>query len=108
MFAAVVLSGCLLGCGMAGAEKLTVADVLQGLSLDESKLEYLDEPPGKLRGLEGVATLRDSKVQVRVAIEVVYTPDLFSDRRKWDPKVVRAATVRKVTITPVGADPTDK
>jgi hypothetical protein len=89
---------------MAEPEKLTVADVLKGLSLDESKLEHIDEPPGKLRELEAETTLRDSKIKVRVRIEVVYTLDLFSKERNWDPKAVRAATVRKVTIIPVGAD----
>jgi hypothetical protein len=87
-----------------GPEKMTVADVLKGLSLDDSKLAYVDEPPGKLRELECEATLRDTKAKVRVRIEVVYTPELFSEKRTWDPKAVRAATARRVTITPVGAD----
>ena len=81
-------------------EKLTVADVLKGLILDESKLTYVDEPPGKLRAIECDAVLRDSSVRVHVRIDVAYTVELFSDSRKWDPKVVRAATVHKVTITP--------
>jgi len=67
---------------MAEPEKVTVADVFKGLSLDESKLDYIDEPPGKLRELECKATLRDTKVKVRVRIEVVYTINLFSDKRK--------------------------
>jgi len=33
-------------------------------------------------------------------VEVVYTLDLFSDKRGWDIKAVRAARVTKVTITP--------
>jgi hypothetical protein len=82
-----------------GPEKVTVADVLRGLSLDPSKLRYIDEPPGKLQELECETTLRDTKVRVRVRIEVVYTLALFSDQRKWAPQAVRAATVRKVTIT---------
>jgi hypothetical protein len=85
-------------------EKLTVADVLKGLSLDESKLDYIDEPPGKLRALESEATPWGKKAKVRVRIEVDYTAALFSEKRKWDPKAVRAATVRKVTVTPVGAE----
>jgi hypothetical protein len=84
--------------------KLTVADVLKGLSLDESKLDYIDEPPGKLRELRCEATLRDTNVKVQVRIEVVYTLDLFSDQRKWEPKTIRAATARTVTITPVSVD----
>jgi hypothetical protein len=104
MLAAVVLSGCLLECGLAEPEKLTVADVLKALSLDETKLELIDEPPGKLRELACEATLRDTKARVRVRIEVVYTLDLFSDQRKWDPRAIRAATVRKVTVAPVSSD----
>jgi hypothetical protein len=85
-------------------QKLTVADALKWLSLDESKLKHIDEPPGKLRELEGEAVLRDTKIRVRVRLELVYTLDLFSAERKWDPKAVRAATVRMVKITRVGAD----
>ena len=88
----------------AGPEKMTVADVLKALSLDDSKLEYSAEPPGKLQVLECATTLRDTKVKVRIRIEVVYTIELFSVEHQWDKKVIRAATVRKVEITPVGAD----
>jgi hypothetical protein len=77
--------------------------VFKALSLDEAKLEYNDEPPGKLREVECQATLRDTKVKVRVRIELVYTPELFSEEQKWDAKALRAAAVRKVTITPVVA-----
>jgi hypothetical protein len=90
--------------GPAGPKKMTVADVLKGLSLDASKLEYIDEPPGKLRELQCEASLRDTKVKVRVRIEVVYTVNLFSEKRKWDPKAIRAAGARRVTITPVSSE----
>ena len=85
-------------------EKMTVADVIKALSLDESKLEYIDEPPGKLSALGCVAMLRDTKAKVRVRIEVVYTLDLFSENRNWKQTAVRKATVDRVTIAPVGAD----
>ena len=88
----------------ARPEKMTVADVIKALSLDDSKLEGSAEPPGKLRALECETTLRDTKVKVRIRIEVVYTIELFSVEHQWDKKVIRAATVRKVEITPVGAD----
>jgi hypothetical protein len=104
MLAAVILSGSLVAALPADSEDLTVADVVKGLALDESKLSYSDEPPGKLRGLECRTTLRDTKVKVLVRIEVVYTTALFSDRRKWDIKAVRAAKVRKVSIEPEPAD----
>jgi hypothetical protein len=101
MLSALIFSGCLLGYGVTESEKVTVADVFKALSLDESKLEYSDEPPGKLREVECQATLRDTKVKVRVRIELVYTTELFSAERKWDAKALRAAAVRKVIITPV-------
>ena len=104
MLTAVLVSGCLLATPAAPAEKLTVADVFKALSLDEAKLEYIDEPPGKLREVECEATLRDTKVGVRVRIEVVYTPQLFSEQRKWDARAVRAAAVRKVTVAPISPD----
>jgi hypothetical protein len=41
---------------------------------------------------------------VRVRVEVVYRPELFSDKRKRDAKALRAAAVRKVIIAPSGLD----
>ena len=101
MFTALVVSGCILGPAVGEPNTLTVANVLKGLSLDGSKMSYEDEPPGKLQALECTATLRDTKVKVRVRIEVVYTRALFSADREWDPKAVRAAEVRWVTISPI-------
>jgi len=77
---------------------------VKSLSLDEAKFRYEDEPPGKLRAVECPATLRDTKVKVRVRLEVVYTLDLFSDKFAWDIKKVRAATVHKVVIEPQTTD----
>lgn len=87
------------------AKRLTVADVLQALQLDVSQLSHSDEPPGKLRALEGEVLLRDARIKVRVRIELVYTTAVFSIERKWDPKAVRAAAVQKVSITPIDAAP---
>jgi len=86
----------------AESKNLTVSDVLKALALELSQLEYSDEPPGKLRELYCETTLRDSKNKVRIQIDVNYTVALFSTDRRWDPKAVRAATVRNVTITPAG------
>jgi hypothetical protein len=93
-----------LGCEAAAPDKLTVADVFKALTVDESRLEFSDEPPGKLQEVACEAVLRDTKVKVRVRIEVDYTVELFSETRQWDLKAVRAATVRKVTITPIARD----
>src|SRR5439155_1606742 len=98
------ISASLLGTDPAAAERLTVADVIRGLALDEAKFSYSDEPPGKLREVECPATLGDAKVKVRVRIEVVYTLGLFSDKRQWDIKAVRAAAVRRVSIQPQAAE----
>src|SRR5262245_34215427 len=88
----------------AKPEKMTVADVIKALSLDDSKLEGCAEPPGKLQALECETILRDTKVKVQVRIEVVYTLELFSVEHEWDKKAIRAATVREVKITPVRAE----
>jgi hypothetical protein len=104
MWAAIIVSASLLTAEPERAERFTVADVVKGMSLDESKFSYMDEPPGKLRAIECPATIRDTAAKVRVRIEVVYTLELFSDKREWDIKQVRAATVLKVTIEPRSAD----
>lgn len=67
MLLSLVLALCVSNVARAGegrgrppaveAAKLTVADVLKALGLDESKLRGSDEPPGKLRALEGEVTL---------------------------------------------------
>jgi hypothetical protein len=99
MFAALMIAASLLAADPAPEERLTVADVVKSLVLDETKFSYSDEPPGKLRAVECVTMM--GKVKVRVRVEVVYfAPDLFSDSGKWDIKKVRAATVLKVTIEP--------
>ncbi|MFL5341964.1 MAG: hypothetical protein ACJ8F7_17595 [Gemmataceae bacterium] len=86
---------------LGAADRLTVGDVAKGLALDEAKLTHVDEPPGKLQALECDTTLPNTSAKVRVRIEVVYTPALFSDQRKWDAKAVRVAAVSRVTITPI-------
>lgn len=100
MFAAMMISAFLLAMDPAAAKPLTVADVVKGLGLDESKFSYADEPPGKLRELKCPTILRDTTVKVDVRIEIVYTTALFSEKREWNIKAVRAAEVRKVTIEP--------
>jgi hypothetical protein len=82
-------------------EKMTVADVLKALSLTDTKLDFVDEPPGKLQALECEATLRDTKTKTRIRIELVYSGELFSGTRTWDAKAVSGATVHHVVITPL-------
>jgi len=100
IMAVVIAGSSVLAAGPDSAEGLTVADVVKGLSLDEARFSYSDEPPGKLRAVECPATIRDTTVKVRVRLELVYTPNLFSDKRAWDIERVRAATVQKVVIEP--------
>jgi len=94
MFAALMISASLLAADPIPAERLTVADVVKGLGLDEAKFSYDDEPPGKLWAVKCPTTM--NKVTVRVRIELV--SKIFSDKLDWDIKAVRAATVHKVVI----------
>lgn len=81
-----------------------VADVIKGLGLDETKMHHSDEPPGKLRAISWrKVKLPGTDAEVDVEIEIVYTLDVFSDKRNWDIKAIRAATVTKVTIVPPGS-----
>ena len=81
-----------------------VADVIKGLGLDETKMHHSDEPPGKLRAISWhKVKLPGTDAEVDISIEIVYTFDVFSDKRKWDIKAIRAATVTKVTIVPPGS-----
>lgn len=77
---------------------LTAGDVFAALGIDGSKLEYLDEPPGKLRELRATVRLRDTQTVVAVRIQLRYTPDLMSTTGKWDTERVRAAKVLAVTL----------
>jgi hypothetical protein len=97
-------------------QPVTIADVIKRLGLDESKMSYRDEPPGKLRALywhkvklPGTGAEMDVEIQlenprsfaVRKLVEIqLGTPPLITEKRTWDIKMVRAATVLKVTITP--------
>ena len=78
---------------------VTVADVIKGLGLDEAKMRYGDEPPCILRELRWPkAKLPGTESEVEIVIQI--GGRLFSEKRRWDMKEVRAATVLKVTITP--------
>ena len=80
--------------------ELTVADILAGLKIDESSLIYEDEPPGVLWALSGTIALPGNAAKANIRIEL--KDAIFSNKRKWDPKAVRAAKVAKVVIAPGG------
>ena len=85
------------------AKPVKVADVIKSLGLDESKMSYTDEPPGKLRALHWrKARFPGTEAEVDVTIDIVYTLAVFSEKGDWDIKAVRAATVIKVTIASPG------
>lgn len=82
-------------------ERVIVADVTEALALDETKASYSTEPPGKLRTLRwSKVKLPGAETEADVEVDIVYTPDLFSEKFEWDIKTVRAATVTEVTISP--------
>jgi hypothetical protein len=80
---------------------VTVGEVIKSLGLDETKIGYSDEPPGKLAGVYWYnVKLPGTEAEVDVEIQLA-TRGPFSEKRAWDIKQVRAATVRKVEITSV-------
>src|SRR4029078_10414591 len=81
--------------------RLRVEDIAQAVSLDWGKVGYDDEPPGKLRAVEGQGHLGAGRVPVHVRVELVYTDRLFSEHRAWERKVLLGAEVRRVILKPV-------
>ena len=75
--------------------RLRVEDIAQAVSLDWGKVGYDDEPPGKLRAVEGQGHLGAGRVPVHVRVELVYTDRLFSEHRAWERKVLLGAEVRQ-------------
>lgn len=60
---------------------LTVAQVLSLCGTPYSDLRMLDEPPGKLRGVE--FDCHQGSGPVRIVLELEYNPALFSADRTW-------------------------
>jgi|GEM_PF-6854964 len=82
-------------------KRVTVAEVIKGLILDESKMLLLDEPPGKLNGVRWEKVkLPGTEAVVDVEIETVRT-FVLSPTGKYDKNVILSAVVTKVTITPL-------
>ena len=65
---------------------LTVAQVLALCGSSYSDVQMVDEPPGKLRGVELVC--HEGGAPRRVLLEIEYHIDLFSAERSWDSEVV--------------------
>ena len=66
---------------------LTVAQVLALCGASYSEIQMVDEPPGKLRGVEFVC--QEEGQPRRVLLEIEYHPGLFSSERSWDSTLVR-------------------
>ena len=66
---------------------LTVAQVLALCGTGYSDIQMVDEPPGKLRGVEFVC--QEEGKPRRVLLEIEYHPGLFSSERSWDSALVR-------------------
>lgn len=73
---------------------LTVAQVLALCGASYSEVQMVDEPPGKLRGVEFVC--QEEGKRRRVLLEIEYHPGLFSSERSWDSAVVLDQTVMEV------------
>ena len=81
------------------AKPVTLADVIKGLGLDEAKVEYIDEPPGRLARLSW-EKVKLPGTDAAVDVDVFLTTAPFSERLEWDIKKLRDVTVQKVTIVP--------
>jgi hypothetical protein len=66
---------------------LTVAQVLALCGASYSEIQMVDEPPGKLRGVEFVC--QEEGEPRRVLLEIEYHSGLFSLERSWDSAVVQ-------------------
>lgn len=60
---------------------LTVAQVLTQCGTPYEDVQFVDEPPGKLREL--VFTCRNETPPHKVAIAIDYDSSLFSSQRNW-------------------------
>jgi hypothetical protein len=79
---------------------MTVAQVLALCGTSYAEVQFIDEPPGKLRAIEFDCRRCEPEVHVVLAFE--YHIGLFSMQRKWDRDVVTAQTVTAVTESPPG------
>ncbi len=73
---------------------LTVAQVLALCGASYSEIQMVDEPPGKLRGVEFVC--QEEGKPRRVLVEIEYHSGLFSSERSWERKTVEKQRVIKV------------
>ncbi|HEX6899536.1 MAG TPA: hypothetical protein VF789_07485 [Thermoanaerobaculia bacterium] len=65
----------------------TVAQVLALCGASYSEIQMVDEPPGKLRGVEFVC--QEEGTPRRVLLEIEYHSGLFSAERSWNSKLVQ-------------------
>jgi hypothetical protein len=72
----------------------TIRDILAEYQVDYSAIRLIDEPPGKLRGVE--LTLQPQGKPQRVFLEIESSPALFSQARQWPQDLVEQQKVVRV------------
>jgi hypothetical protein len=77
---------------------LTIAEVLERCRTSYEDLEFVDEPPGKLRALE--FNCRQTGQPKKVVVEIAPCPELFSAERSWPRTLVLAQKVTGVLHPP--------
>jgi hypothetical protein len=82
------------------SKPVNVAEVMKALGLDEKRVSFDDEPPGKLQSLRW-RNVKLPGTEAEVNVEIHVAGRLFSERRRWDMKTVRTLTVIEVRIIPV-------
>jgi hypothetical protein len=71
-------------------------EVLNHFRIPYSDLEFIDEPPAKLRAVRWVRAGKGKNEDVTVHLN--YTKELFSQSRTWDEGVVKRAIVTDIDI----------
>ncbi len=72
----------------------TVGQVLADYRMDYSALRLIDEPPGRLWGVE--LTVPQDGQPRRLFLEIEHSPSLFSETRTWPQALVEKQRVIKV------------
>ena len=76
----------------------TVGEILSQYGVDYSTVRLIDEPPGRLWGME-ISFQQDAQPQ-RVVVEFEHHSGLFSADRKWPQGMVEKQKVVRVHASP--------
>jgi hypothetical protein len=72
----------------------TIRHILAEYQVDYSAIRLIDEPPGKLWGIE--LTLQQQGKPERVLLEIESSPALFSQDRTWPQNLVEQQKIVRV------------